>query len=159
MILQCTRMLKYRILAPIVCNLDFVYKAQEVSDIVSILYKISLTKPVNRQNCECCTWKMMNTVNNTLFADAGEESFQQWYTPSSDCCKSISQGGFAENYRQLSGANDTGTACASWLNFSHEGNSLSYLLFFSFVSLFYIISVHVYYEYVRTFLLMSIFPH
>jgi hypothetical protein len=65
------------IVAPFVCNLCFIYKAQEMSDIISILEKVSLTKPVNRQNCECCMLKMMNTVNNTLCADAGEESFQQ----------------------------------------------------------------------------------
>lgn len=65
------------IVAPFICNLAFVYKAREMSDIISILEKVSLTKPVNRQNCECYMWKMMNTVNNTLCADAGEESFQQ----------------------------------------------------------------------------------
>jgi hypothetical protein len=54
-----------------VCNLDFVYKAKEVSAI-SILEKVSL----NRQNCECCISKMMNTINKILCADAGEESRQ-----------------------------------------------------------------------------------
>jgi hypothetical protein len=63
------------IVSPFVCNLGFVCKAQEMSDIISVLEKVCVTKPVSRQNCECCMWKMMNTVNITLCADAGEESF------------------------------------------------------------------------------------
>jgi hypothetical protein len=50
------------IVTPFMCCLDIVNKAQELLDIISILEKVLLTKPITRPSYECCMWKMINTV-------------------------------------------------------------------------------------------------